>query len=86
MFTVGVFSNVWLMLGVAAMVGLQLLFTYVEVMNRLFHSAPITLDAWLRIVAVGFGMYAIVRCGEMGPAHSGHEKRCFLPWTLSAAV
>jgi magnesium-transporting ATPase (P-type) len=60
MFTVGVFSNVWLMFGVVSMLGLQLLFTYVEVMNRLFHSAPITLDAWLRILAVGFSVYAIV--------------------------
>jgi Ca2+-transporting ATPase len=60
MFTVGVFSNVWLMFGVVSMLGLQLLFTYAEVMNRLFHSAPITLDAWLRILAVGFSVYAII--------------------------
>jgi Ca2+-transporting ATPase len=60
MFTVGVFSNVWLMVGVVSMVGLQILFTYAEVMNRLFHSAPITLDAWLRILAVGFSVYTII--------------------------
>jgi cation-transporting P-type ATPase F len=60
MFALGVFSNPLLILGAGAMIGLQLLFTYSEVMNRLFQSAPIGLDAWLRIVAVGMGVYLIV--------------------------
>ena len=30
---------------------LQLLFTYVPVMNTALHSSPISLDAWLRILA-----------------------------------
>ena len=33
------------------MLVLQLLFTYVPVMNTALHSSPIGLDAWLRIVA-----------------------------------
>lgn len=60
MFTIGVFSNVWLLVGVVSMIGLQVLFTYAEGMNRLFHSAPVSLDAWFRILAVGFGVYAII--------------------------
>jgi magnesium-transporting ATPase (P-type) len=60
MFALGVFSNPLLILGAGAMIGLQLLFTYSEVMNRLFQSAPIGLDAWLRIVAVGMGVYLII--------------------------
>jgi Ca2+-transporting ATPase len=60
MFALGVFSNPWLILGAVSMVGLQMLFTYTTVMNQLFHSAPIGLDAWLRIVAVGFGVYVLI--------------------------
>lgn len=60
MFALGVFSNPWLILGAVSMIGLQVLFIYNEVMNRLFHSAPIGLDVWLRIVAVGFGVYVII--------------------------
>jgi Ca2+-transporting ATPase len=60
MFALGLFSNPWLILGSVAMIGLQLLFTYSEVMNRLFQSAPIGGDAWIRIVGVGAGIYVIV--------------------------
>ncbi len=60
MFAVGVFSNPWLIAGVAGMVAAQLLFTYVPLMNRLFHTAPISAGAWLRILAVAVLAYAIV--------------------------
>jgi hypothetical protein len=29
-------------------------------MNRLFHTAPISLESWLRIVAVGFGIFLAI--------------------------
>jgi cation-transporting P-type ATPase F len=51
-FAIGWFTNRWAMAGSAAMLGAQLLFTYAPVMNSLFHTAPITAEAWLRIVAV----------------------------------
>jgi magnesium-transporting ATPase (P-type) len=60
MFSLGLFSNPWVVLGSAAMIGLQVLFTYSEVMNRLFQSAPIGVDAWIRIIAVGAGIYVII--------------------------
>ena len=60
MFAVGVFSNRWLLAGLAAMLGGQLLFTYAPVMNRLFGSAPLSLESWLRILAVAVITYAIV--------------------------
>lgn len=59
-FTVGFFSNVWLLLGVSLMAGLQFVFTHTALMNQLFHSAPITLAAWGRIVATGLGVYLVV--------------------------
>jgi cation-transporting ATPase F len=52
MFRVGFFSNPLLFGGVAIMLILQAMFTYLPVMNIMFHSAPISFGAWGRIVAV----------------------------------
>lgn len=60
MFSLGIFSNRWLIAGVLIMIGLQLLFTYSPMMNRFFHSAPIGWDAWMRICLVGFIIYCII--------------------------
>jgi cation-transporting P-type ATPase F len=60
MFAVGVFSNPWIYAGIAAMVVAQWLFTYAPIMNRLFHTAPISGQAWLRILAVAVAGYALV--------------------------
>ena len=51
-FRLGFFSNPLLFGGVTVMVVLQLMFTYLPAMNLMFHSAPISLDAWGRILAV----------------------------------
>ena len=60
MFTIGLFSNPWVIFGSLAMIGLQLLFTYTPTMNVLFHSAPFGWDAWWRILAVAAFAYFIV--------------------------
>ena len=62
MFHVGVFSNPWIWRGVAAMVGLQLMLTYVSVMNRLFHTAPIDGPAWVLILGISLTVYFVVEC------------------------
>jgi magnesium-transporting ATPase (P-type) len=57
-FAVGLFSNLWVILGIGLIIAVQLLFTYAPVMNRLFHSAPIPGESWVRIVvvaAIAFG-------------------------------
>ena len=59
-FSVGFFSNLWLVIGLVAMVIAQLLFTYLPVMNRLFYSAPISAEAWLRVITVGIAVYFAV--------------------------
>ncbi len=59
-FEVGFFSNPWVFAGAAAMVLLQLLFTYARVMNVAFESAPIGVASWLRILAAGFLVTLIV--------------------------
>ena len=60
MLTLGLFSNRWIVVGVATMVALQLAFTYVPLMNYLFHTAPIGWDAWWRILLTGVSAYVIV--------------------------
>ena len=51
-FAIGWFTNRWAIAGSLSMLAAQLLFTYAPVMNKLFHTAPIAADAWLRIGAV----------------------------------
>jgi magnesium-transporting ATPase (P-type) len=57
---IGWFSNKWVYYGVFAMLVLQLVFIHAPIMNDLFHSAPIGLYSWLRILAAGFGLFIIV--------------------------
>ena len=59
-FEVGFFSNPWVFAGAAAMVLLQLLFTYVPMMNIAFESAPIGTESWLRILAAASVVMMIV--------------------------
>ncbi len=51
-FRLGFFSNPLLFGGVAIMVILQMMFTYLPTMNIMFHSAPISIEAWGRILVV----------------------------------
>ncbi len=76
MFQLGVFSNLWVWVGVGSMVALQLLFTYAPFMNRFFHSAPIGWDAWWRILLTALVAYAIV----------GLEKWVRRKWTERASA
>jgi cation-transporting ATPase F len=59
-FSVGLFSNIWIWVGIAAMAVLQLLFTYLPIMNAWFDSAPISAEAWLRVFACGLLISMIV--------------------------
>lgn len=59
-FAVGFFSNAWILWGVALMVIVQALYVHTPVMNTLFHSAPISLVAWLRIIGASIAIYIIV--------------------------
>jgi Ca2+-transporting ATPase len=60
MFRLGVFSNRWLVLGVAVMVLLQVLFTYSPAMNRLFGSAPMGSLEWAWVLSGGLVIYTVV--------------------------
>ncbi|MGB7794545.1 MAG: cation-transporting P-type ATPase [Terrimicrobiaceae bacterium] len=58
--SLGAFSNLWLLAGVAAMIAAQMAFTYVPFMNEAFHSAPLDAAAWLRVSAVALAAGLIV--------------------------
>ena len=60
MFKIGIFSNRWVLLGSGAMIILQLLYTYMPAMNKVFHSAPISGRDWLMIIAVAIAVYVII--------------------------
>jgi len=59
-FHLGLFSNLWIWVGIAAMTMAQLLFTYMPLMNRLFHTAPIGIMDWVNIVVVGMVIYLVI--------------------------
>ena len=59
-FAVGLFTNPWIWWGMGVMGALQLAFTYVPAMNHWFQTAPIGIDAWLRILACGLLISVIV--------------------------
>ncbi|WP_236557644.1 HAD-IC family P-type ATPase [Arthrobacter sp. 9AX] len=49
---IGFFSNRWVILGVLVQTAGQLAITYIPVMNELFHTAPISLESWVRILGI----------------------------------
>ncbi|OEY65455.1 cation-transporting P-type ATPase [Marinobacter sp. X15-166B] len=62
MLRLGLFSNMWVWAGIVAMAASSLAFTYLPVMNQLFHTAPIEVIDWLYISAVGLVIYLVVAC------------------------
>ncbi len=51
---IGLFSNPWVWLGAGVMLLAQMIFTYVPVMNRLFHTSAIAWIWWLYFTIAGF--------------------------------
>jgi cation-transporting ATPase F len=74
MFRLGVFSNRWLILGVTAMAGLQMLLTYSPSMNRLFGTAPIGITEWVLILTGGFIIYILVGFEKWLRRHADRQK------------
>jgi cation-transporting P-type ATPase F len=56
----GWFSNIWIWVGAAAMLLLQLAFTYLPLSQRLFATASIGPLDWLLIVACGAAAAVVV--------------------------
>ncbi|MHB1349571.1 MAG: cation-translocating P-type ATPase [Desulfobulbaceae bacterium] len=59
-FALGFFSNLWVLGGATLMLLIQLLYTYLPIMNRFFKSAPISGRAWFYIACAGIVSALIV--------------------------
>ena len=59
-FSAGFFANPWAFGGAFGMVVAQGVFTYAPVMNRIFHSAPIDGESWLRIAGIAAAVFVLV--------------------------
>ena len=53
MLSMGLFSNRWIYIGIAAILLLQLVFVYAPFMNAVFGSAPLGLRSWAEAALVG---------------------------------
>lgn len=73
-FSLGVFSNPSLFIGVVTMAVSQLLFTYLPAMQRVFGTEDLGSTEWMLIIAVGVVIYSIV----------GIEKRLSTARTVSS--
>jgi cation-transporting P-type ATPase F len=56
-FQIGIFKNPHAFLGAGLMLVAQLGFTYMPIMNRLFHSAPLDAEWWLVLTALGGAIF-----------------------------
>ncbi|MGW8161296.1 MAG: cation transporting ATPase C-terminal domain-containing protein, partial [Desulfobulbales bacterium] len=52
-FETGFLSNLWVIGGAGLMLLIQIFYTYIPFMNRLFQSSPISIRSWLNILAAG---------------------------------
>jgi magnesium-transporting ATPase (P-type) len=59
-FQIGVLSNKWIIVGILLMLLLQIAYTYLPAMNAVFQSAPLDLEAWLRILGLAVIAYFII--------------------------
>ena len=60
MFSIGLFTNRAAIWGSLAMIALQVAFVHTPLMNRLFHSRPLSWQAWAAIVVFGLAVYGII--------------------------
>lgn len=78
--SLGFFSNRWLLAGIAAMVAVQIAFTYLPFMNMAFHTGPLDADAWLRILAVALAASTIVAFEKWLRARVEPHQASTVPW------
>jgi len=74
----GLSGNRWVWVAIAGLLFLQLTFTYLPIMNKLFHTAPLDLAAWGRIVAFGITVLLVVEL-EKAVVHAWSQKSSSAP-------
>lgn len=70
MFRIGLFTNRPALWGSLGMIGLQVLFVHAPWMNRLFHTAPIGLDAWAAVALFSLAVYVIIEIEKRLVGHA----------------
>ncbi len=75
MWRIGLLSNRWVLAGVAAQIAGQAAITYLPLMNQLFQTAPITWDAWLRILLLALAASLIVAADKRLTRRIGGPRR-----------
>jgi Ca2+-transporting ATPase len=73
-FHIGFFTNPWAFAGVAVMVTLQMLFTYLPQANAIFQSAPIGWLDWAKILIFAMLVYGLVEM-EKGLRRRMNQKK-----------
>jgi Ca2+-transporting ATPase len=64
-FQLGFFSNLWVLGGSFMMFLLQLAYTYLPFMNRLFQSAPVDIFVWGRTFGAGLAVFLMIEIEKM---------------------
>ncbi len=57
LFSIGIFSNPWIILAWLATVGLQVCAVYVPILQELLHTVALTANDWLVILAIGMPIF-----------------------------
>jgi cation-transporting ATPase F len=71
----GVFSNPWIWAGLALMTAVQVAYAHVPVLNRLFHSAPLSAGTWGRVILCGIVIWLAVELEKFIRRATGHGPR-----------
>ncbi|MBF0208815.1 MAG: cation transporting ATPase C-terminal domain-containing protein, partial [Oligoflexia bacterium] len=60
MLAMGILSNRWLLGGVSLMFIFQFAFVYSPIMNKLFHTAPVSFASWGRVILLALVSYLFI--------------------------
>ena len=71
MFSIGLFSNPWLFVGVLTMTASQLVLTYSPPLQQLFGTANLGVTEWLLILAIGVAVFIVVEIEKRASRSSG---------------
>jgi len=82
-FRIGVFSNKYVFVGIAAILALQAVFIYAPFMNTIFSSAPLGLDEILASVAVGAAILPLIGLEKWWRSRRAAEPRRELAGTTA---
>ena len=68
-------TNRFLLGGVGLMMALQLLYTYLPAMNRLFSTAPVSLESWGWVIGAGIAIHVIVESEKWVRRRTARNRR-----------